>query len=94
MTTTVPPGKYVSRLAVEPVNERRVLTSEWLKLTTLRSSWITMALGIGALAFLGGVIGFFTNQQWDRMRPARQAAFDAVGASLGGVAALLSTMTR
>lgn len=85
MTTTVPPEKYVSRLAVEPVNERRVLTSEWLKLTTLRSSWITMALGIGALAFLGGVIGFFTNQQWDRLRPARQAAFDAVGASLGGI---------
>ena len=68
MTTTVPPERYVSRLAVEPVNERRVLTSEWLKLTTLRSSWITMALGIGALAFLGGVIGFFTNQQWDRLR--------------------------
>ena len=43
-----------------------------------------MTLGIGALAVLGGVIGFFLNRDWDRMRPARQAAFDAVGTSLGG----------
>ena len=85
MSADAVPGRYVSRLAVDPVSQRSVITSEWLKLTTLRSSWVTMALGIGALAFLGGVIGFFTNQQWDRMRPARQAAFDAVGASLGGV---------
>ena len=58
MSTTVPPAKYVSRLVVDPVSERRVITSEWLKLTTLRSSWVTMALGIGALAFLGGVINY------------------------------------
>jgi len=85
MSTATPDRSYVSGLAVQRVSQGKVITSEWLKLTTLRSSWITMVLGIGALAFLGGVIGFFTNREWDRMRPARQAAFDAVGSSLGGV---------
>jgi ABC-type transport system involved in multi-copper enzyme maturation permease subunit len=89
MTTTagtVPsaPTPFVSRMTVEPVSQPQVITSEWLKLTTLRSSWVTMTLGIGALALLGGVIGFFLNRDWDRLRPARQAAFDAVGTSLGG----------
>jgi ABC-type transport system involved in multi-copper enzyme maturation permease subunit len=75
---------FVSGMTVEPVNQRKVITSEWLKLITLRSSWITLTLGIGALAVLGGVIGFFINRDWDHMRPGRQAAFDAVGTSLGG----------
>ena len=85
MSTEAPDRGYVSGLAVQPVSQGKVITSEWFKLTSLRSSWITMVLGIGALAFLGGVIGFFTNREWDRMRPARQATFDAVGSSLGGV---------
>jgi ABC-2 type transport system permease protein len=85
VTADAVPGRYVSRLAVDPVSQRSVITSEWLKLTTLKSSWITMAVGVGSLALLGGVIGFFTNRAWDQTRPARQAAFEPVAASLGGV---------
>jgi ABC-2 type transport system permease protein len=84
VSAVAPETGYVSTLTVSPVDQGKVITSEWFKLTTLRSSWITMVLGIGALAFLGGVVGFFLNRDWDRMRPARQAAFDAVGTSLAG----------
>ncbi|MEP6560102.1 MAG: ABC transporter permease subunit [Nakamurella sp.] len=82
--TTPARPTFVSPIHVAPVSQRRVIVSEWLKLITLRSTLLTMTLGIGALALLGGVIGFFLNRDWDRMRPARQAAFDAVGTSLGG----------
>ena len=81
-TTTEPASNLVPRVTVGPVNQRKVITAEWLKLITLRSSWITISLGIGALAMMGGVIGFFVNRDWDHMRPGRQAAFDAVGTSL------------
>lgn len=75
---------YASSVEVHPVTPRSVIGSEWFKLTSLRSSWLAMGLGLGALGFLGGVVGFFLNRDWDRMRPARQAAFDAVGTSLAG----------
>jgi hypothetical protein len=81
--TAKAPG-YVSPVQVQPVTQRSVIGSEWFKLTSLRSSWLTLILGLGALGFLGGVVGFFLNRDWDRMRPARQAAFDAVGTSLAG----------
>ena len=58
MTAAVP--GYVSPVEVQPVTQRSVIGSEWFKLTSLRSSWITMVLGLGALGFLGGVVGFFT----------------------------------
>lgn len=84
MSTAAPDTGFVSAMTVEPVSQGKVVTSEWVKLTTLRSSWITLVLAIGALALMGGVVGFFLNRDWDRMRPARQAAFDAVGTSLAG----------
>jgi hypothetical protein len=90
MTTTEPASTLAPRLTVGPVNQRKVIRAEWLKLITLRSSWITIMLGIGALALMGGVIGFFVNRDWDRMRPGRQAAFDAVGTSLSGASSLSS----
>src|SRR6202011_446694 len=44
---------------VYPVTQRRVFNSEWIKFSTLRSSWITLVLamlgtiGVGALASWG-----------------------------------------
>ena len=84
MSTAAPEQGYVSTLDVAPVSQGKVVIAEWYKLVTLRSSWITKIIGLGALAFLGGVVGFFLNRDWDRLRPARQAAFDAVGTSLAG----------
>jgi len=82
MTSTTP--VFSSPVDVRPVTQGSVIGSEWFKLTTLRSSWIAMLLGLGALGFVGAVAGYFLNRDWDRMRPARQAAFDAVGTSLAG----------
>lgn len=83
MTGTAAPA-YASRAEVHPVSQGSVIGSEWFKLTTLRSSWLAMLLGLGALGLVGAVAGYFLNRDWDRMRPARQAAFDAVGTSLAG----------
>lgn len=82
---TAAEATYASRVDVQPVTQSSVIASEWWKLTTLRSSWLAMVLGLGALGFVGAVVGFFLNRDWNRMRPARQAAFDAVGTSLAGI---------
>lgn len=72
-------------VAVQPVSQRRVIASEWVKLRTLRSSWITMGLAFAALPVLGLIIGIVTNSNWSRMRPGRLAGFNPVDSSLGGV---------
>ncbi len=87
-TTTAPvlsPTPAERRVRVEPVTQRRVIASEWLKLRTLRSSWITMGLAVAALALLGLLIGIITNSNWNHMNPNRIARFNPVDASLGGV---------
>lgn len=87
MTTTPVASAEPRRRVVEvhPVTLGRVIASEWVKLRTLRSSWITMGLAFAALPVLGLVIGIITNSNWNRMRPGRIAAFNPVDASLGGV---------
>ncbi|MET3803118.1 ABC-type transport system involved in multi-copper enzyme maturation permease subunit [Nakamurella sp. UYEF19] len=68
-----------------PVTLRRVLSSEWVKLRSLRSSWITMGLAVAAMVMAGVVGGILTNQDWAHMRPGRRANFDPVGLSLAGL---------
>lgn len=72
-------------VAVQPVSQRRVISSEWVKLRTLRSSWITMGCAVAALALLGLLIGIITNANWATMDPDRIAGFNPVDTSLAGV---------
>jgi len=55
MTSTTP--VFSSPVDVRPVTQGSVIGSEWFKLATLRSSWIAMLLGLGALGFVGAVAG-------------------------------------
>jgi ABC-2 type transport system permease protein len=74
-----------------PRNERervtfpRVVLSEWIKLVSLRSSWITFAAAVVAVVGLGALVSYVTNTHWSHMSPQEQAHFDPVARSLGGV---------
>jgi ABC-2 type transport system permease protein len=69
----------------ERVTFPRVVTSEWIKLVSLRSSWITFAAGVVAIVGLGALVAYVTNTHWSHMRPEERLGFDPVGRSLGGV---------
>jgi ABC-2 type transport system permease protein len=63
----------------------RAMKSEWIKLVSLRSSWITFAAAVLAIVGLGALVCYVTNTHWSHMDPGERAAFDPVARSLGGV---------
>jgi ABC-type transport system involved in multi-copper enzyme maturation permease subunit len=69
----------------ERVTFPRAVTSEWIKLVSLRSSWITFAAAVVAIVGLGALVSYVTNTHWSHMRPEERLTFDPVGRSLGGV---------
>src|ERR1700712_2951127 len=76
---------YVAQLDPPPVTLRRVLSSEWVKLRSLRSSWITMALAVAGLVVVAIAGGILTNQDWTHMHPGELARFDPITQSLTGI---------
>jgi ABC-2 type transport system permease protein len=63
----------------------RAAKSEWIKLVSLRSSWITFAAALVAIIGLGALVSYVTNTHWSHMRPEERLGFDPVSRSLGGV---------
>lgn len=76
---------YVAQVNPPPVTLGRVLSSEWVKLRSLRSSWITMTLAVAGLVVVAIAGGILTNQDWAHMRPRELARFDPIGQSLAGL---------
>jgi ABC-2 type transport system permease protein len=74
-----------SRVAQERVTPVRAARSEWIKLFSLRSSWITFAAAVVAVVGLGVLISYLTNSHWDQTPADERLRFDPVGRSLGGV---------
>jgi ABC-2 type transport system permease protein len=66
------------------VTQGRVVRSEWLKMRTLRSSWLTMVVAIGSMAGIGIVISWSTANDWNHMRPRQQARFNPLDDPLSG----------
>jgi ABC-2 type transport system permease protein len=56
--TTVQLDRVPTRTAVKKVTFRRVVRSEWTKFRTLRSSWITLGLGLILLGAFGAIASF------------------------------------
>jgi ABC-type transport system involved in multi-copper enzyme maturation permease subunit len=71
-------------VAVSPVSQVRVLTSEWVKLRSLRSSAYTLLAGFVAMILLGCVVGWATNSHWSRIDPEERAHFSPIDSSLAG----------
>jgi ABC-2 type transport system permease protein len=74
-----------TRVEVHPVTQTRVLRSEWLKMRTLRSTLIVLALTVVALVGIAALIGAVTNSHFASMSPGERANFNAVDRVLGGV---------
>ncbi|SDP27437.1 ABC-2 family transporter protein [Nakamurella panacisegetis] len=79
------PQRYTPQANPAPVTLPRVLSSEWVKLRSLRSSWITMILAVAGLVVVAIAGGILTNQDWSHMRPRELARFEPIGQSLTGI---------
>ncbi|MEU6173186.1 ABC transporter permease [Streptantibioticus parmotrematis] len=66
------------------VTQVRVLTSEWIKLRTLRSTYITLLVAIVAMIGFGMLICWATESHWATMPPPEKAHFEAASRSLAG----------
>ncbi len=62
----------------------RVIRSEFLKLRTLRSSWSSVLIAIGAMAGIGLIICWSTASDWNNIRPRRRDRFNPLSDSLQG----------
>jgi ABC-2 type transport system permease protein len=76
---------YVAQANPVPVTLRRVLSSEWVKLRSLRSSWITLALAVAGMVVVAIAGGILTNQDWSHMHLRELARFDPISQSLTGI---------
>lgn len=79
------PTTTLSRRQQERVTPVRAATSEWIKLISLRSSWITFAASVVAVIGLGVLISYVTNNNWTEMGPQERLRFDPVNLSLAGI---------
>jgi ABC-type transport system involved in multi-copper enzyme maturation permease subunit len=80
--TASPATTGATRGRVTPV---RAIRAEWIKLFSLRSSWITLAVAVVAVIGLGALFSAVTNAHWSEIRPEERLHFDPVGVSLRGV---------
>jgi ABC-2 type transport system permease protein len=88
-TITAPPRSSnavaASPVEVHPVTQKAVLRSEWIKLRTLRSTIIVLALTIIGMVGIGLIIAAVTNSTFATMNPGDRATFNAIDRVLGGV---------
>ena len=83
MTTTAVTAGSVPD--VSDVSQLRVLTSEWIKLRSLRSSWFTLLAAVVAMIAIGWIVGYATNAHWANFPPDERARFEPISRSLVGV---------
>jgi len=72
-------------VAVRPVTQTRVIRSEWIKFSTLRSTWITLILSMIGTVGVGALASWGTNSRWSHLDAGEIANFSAVSRSLFGV---------
>jgi len=63
----------------------RVLRMEWVKMRSLRSTWLTLGGAVLAVVVIGTVVGYATNAHWSNVSPQERAGFDPISRSLVGV---------
>jgi ABC-type transport system involved in multi-copper enzyme maturation permease subunit len=69
----------------EPVTQRRVIRSEWIKLRTVRSSWFVLGATVLAIAGIGLLVSYVNHAHWSTMSAGDRADIDPVNQSLIGV---------
>ena len=64
-----PDTRRVDPVIVQPVTQARVIRSEWIKFSTLRSTWITLVLSMIGTIGIGALASWGTNNRWSHMDP-------------------------
>jgi ABC-2 type transport system permease protein len=89
--TLTEPGRtiVIPRLAADEVahiavTTGRVVKSEFLKLRTVRSSWLTMALAVVSVPGIGIAIAWSTVNEWSSMRDRHREHFNPLADPLSG----------
>lgn len=87
MTLTADARQIVSsrRVQVHPVTQRRVLRLEWVKFTTLRSTWIALAIAVLGTIAVGGLASWAIASRWAHLGPDERLTFSPITQSLTGV---------
>ena len=79
----MPPLDPAARIGMR-VTQRRVVRAEFLKMGTLRSTYLAIAVAVASMAGIGIVIAWTTANDWPHMRPREQAHFNPLDDSLSG----------
>jgi len=79
-----PGAEPAPRAEAHPVTLRRVLASEWIKLRTLRSTRITLAVGLVLMAGIGVVVAAVIASRWNSLGADEQASFDPTYSAMQG----------
>ena len=68
-----------------PARARDVLTSEWIKLRSVRSTYLVLLFAAAAAVGIGYLVAHADAAHWARMTAAARAAFDPVDDSFSGL---------
>jgi ABC-type transport system involved in multi-copper enzyme maturation permease subunit len=89
MTTLSPTAEPASRpqrrVPIAPVTQRRAIRSEWVKFTTLRSTWISLAAAVLGTVAVGALASWAIDSHWSRLQPQDRLTFSPITQSLTGV---------
>lgn len=70
---------------VKPVTQGQVIRSEWIKLRTVRASWLVLGATVLGIAGIGLLVAYASNAHWSTMDASSRADFNPVNQSLIGV---------
>ncbi|MGH3743776.1 MAG: ABC transporter permease [Mycobacteriales bacterium] len=80
-----PPSVSGRRVPITPVNQTSVIHSEWIKFTTLRSTWISLAVAVIGTIGVGALASWAIDQHWSHLSAGDRQAFSPITQSLTGV---------
>ncbi|WP_331769305.1 ABC transporter permease (plasmid) [Embleya sp. NBC_00888] len=84
MTTETLPRPTRTAPTAQPVTLRRVFTSEWIKLRSLRSTQVTLAVAFLLMVAISVVGATVTTHRWPTMSAGSKASFDPTTIALQG----------